>query len=31
LKFGVLFTDDQTFPRSELGIGALVRALSAFA
>lgn len=30
LQFGVLFTDDETFPRSELGIGAIVRALAAF-
>jgi predicted nuclease of predicted toxin-antitoxin system len=27
--FGVLFTDDDTFPRSDAGIGLLVRALAA--
>jgi predicted nuclease of predicted toxin-antitoxin system len=31
VQFGVLFTDDETFPRSELGIGPLVRALARFA
>jgi len=29
--FGVLLTDDATFPRSRAGIGLLVRALAAFA
>jgi len=29
--FGVLFTDDATFPRSKNGIGRLVLALAAFA
>ncbi len=29
--FGVVFTDDATFPRSDAGIGLLVRALAAFA
>lgn len=28
--FGVLFTDDETFPRSDAGVGLLVRALAAF-
>jgi hypothetical protein len=28
--FGVLFTDDATFPRTRGGIGSLVRALVAF-
>lgn len=28
---GVVFTDDATFPRSDAGIGLLVRALAAFA
>ena len=30
-QFGVLFTDDDTFPRGEAGIGPLVRSLEAFA
>ena len=30
-QFGVLFTDDDTFPRDEAGIGPLVRSLEAFA
>lgn len=29
--YGVLFTDDDTFPRSEAGVGLLVRSLEAFA
>lgn len=29
--FGVVFTDDTTFPRTHAGIGLLVRALAAFA
>jgi predicted nuclease of predicted toxin-antitoxin system len=29
--YGVLFTDDDTFPRGEAGIGLLVRSLAAFA
>lgn len=28
--FGVVFTDDSTFPRTQAGIGLLVRALAAF-
>ncbi len=30
-QYGVLFTDDDTFPRGEAGIGLLVRSLAAFA
>lgn len=30
-QYGVLFTDDETFPRGEDGIGLLVRSLEAFA
>jgi predicted nuclease of predicted toxin-antitoxin system len=29
--YGVLFTDDDTFPRGEAGVGLLVRSLEAFA
>ncbi len=29
--FGVVFTDDDTFPRAEAGVGLLVRSLAAFA
>ena len=28
--FGVIFTDDETFPRTHAGIGPIVRALAAF-
>lgn len=30
-QYGVLFTDDDTFPRAEEGIGLLIRSLEAFA
>jgi len=30
IQFGVLFTDDETFPRSAEGIGLLVRSLATF-
>jgi predicted nuclease of predicted toxin-antitoxin system len=30
-QYGVLFTDDSTFPRGESGVGLLVRSLEAFA
>jgi hypothetical protein len=30
-QYGVLFTDDDTFPRGEAGIGLLVRSLEVFA
>ena len=29
-QFGVIFTDDTTFPRTHAGIGLIVRALAAF-
>lgn len=29
-QFGVLFTDDDTFPRSGQGVGLLIRSLAAF-
>ncbi|TMF55209.1 MAG: hypothetical protein E6I19_08630 [Chloroflexi bacterium] len=29
-QFGVIFTDDATFPRTHAGIGLIVRALAAF-